>query len=176
MVFDIVFLIFIGAGFYRGFRTGIIYSLFSLVGFFLGIIAALRFSYMVVNMLNGFLSISPKTLAIIAFVLVFILVLLLLKLLAWGLEQILKSFALNLPNQIIGGVIHSLIGLYVFCVITWFVNKLDVIPLSQKKESHTFVYISNLAPRVVEVSGKVVPLFKDTFSKFDVLFGTSSTN
>ena len=173
MIFDIVFLIFIGVGFYQGFRNGIIYSLFSLAGFFLGIIAALKFSYLMVNLLKGVISMGPKTLAIVSFVFVFILVVLLLRLIAWGLEQILKSFALNLPNQIIGGIIHSLIGLYVFCVIAWFLNRLDVIPTTQKKESHTYVYIANLAPQVVEISGNVIPMFKDTFEKFDTLFGTN---
>jgi membrane protein required for colicin V production len=173
MIFDIVFLIFIGLGFYQGFRNGIIYSLFSLAGFFLGIIAALKFSYLMVNLLKGVISMGPKTLAIVSFVFVFILVVLLLRLIAWGLEQILKSFSLNLPNKIIGGIIHSLIGLYVFCVIAWFLNRLDVIPTVQKKESHTYVYIANLAPQVVEISGKVIPMFKDTFVKFDTLFGTN---
>jgi membrane protein required for colicin V production len=172
MIFDIIFLVFIGTGFYQGFKNGIIYSLFSLAGFFLGIIAALKFSYMMVNLLHGVVSMGPKTLAIVSFIFVFILVVLLLRLIAWGLEQILKSFALNLPNQIIGGIIHSLIGLYVFCVMVWFFNRLDVISASQKKESHTYKYIGNLAPQVVEISGKAIPMFKDTFAKFDTLFGT----
>ncbi len=172
MIFDILFFAFIGFGFYRGFRNGIIYSLFSLAGFFLGIIAALKFSYMMVNMLHRFISMGPKTLAIVSFILVFILVVLVLRLIAWGLEQILKTFALNLPNQIIGGIIHSLIGLYVFCVLVWFMNRLEVIPASQKSESHTYPYIANLAPQVVDISSQAIPMFKDTFAKFDTLFDT----
>ena len=176
MVFDILFLIFIGVGFYQGFKNGVIYSIFSLLGWFLGIIGALKFSYLVVNLLHGFVQLSPKALAIISFLIVFLLVLFLMRFLAWGLEQILKSFSLNLPNQVMGGIIHSLIGLYVLCVFIWFLNKLDVFPVKQKQTSHIYPYIANLAPKVVDVTGKVIPMFRDTFEKFDELFGIHIRN
>ena len=111
-------------------------------------------------------------LAIVAFIIVFLLVLFLMRFVAWGLEKILKSFSLNLPNQVLGGVIHSLVGLYILCVFIWFLNKLDVPYCHQKETSHIYPYISNLAPKVVEVSGQVDPMFRDTFVKFDDLFGT----
>jgi membrane protein required for colicin V production len=172
MIFDILFLIFIGLGFYQGFKYGIIYSIFSLLGWFLGLIAALKFSYLVLNVLHGFIHLGPKTLAIIAFIIVFLFVLLLMRGVAWVLEKILKSFALNLPNQVIGGIIHSLIGLYVLCIFIWFLNRLDVFPLHQKETSHIYPYIANLAPKVVDISGQAVPVFRNTFEKFDTLFGS----
>jgi len=172
MVFDILFLLFIAIGFYQGYKNGIIYSLFSIVGWFLGIFAALRFSYLMLDLLQGVAHLSPKTLAIISFILVLALVVGLMKLIGWGLEQILKSFSMNLFNQIFGGIIHSLVGLYVLCVFIWFLNRLDVFPQKQKTSSHVYPYIDNLAPKVMEVSGKVVPVFKDTFEKFDRLFGS----
>jgi membrane protein required for colicin V production len=174
MVFDILFIIFIALGFYQGFKNGVIYSIFSLLGWFLGIIAALKFSYLVVNLLHGYLHMGPKALAIIAFLIIFLLVLTLMRLIAWGLEKLLKSFSLNLPNQVMGGLIHSLIGLYVLCVFIWFLNRLDVFPQRQKETSHIYPYIANLAPRVVEVTGKVVPMFRDTFERFDELFAVRS--
>lgn len=171
MIFDILFLIFIALGFYQGFKHGVIYSVFSILGWFLGLIAALKFSFLVVNMLHGFLHSSPKTLAIIAFIMVFLLVLLLVRLIAWGLENILKSFSLELPNKVIGGLLHALIGLYVLCVFIWFLNRLDVFPEHQKETSHIYPYIANLAPKVVDVTGKAIPALRNTFSNFDELFG-----
>lgn len=170
MIFDILFLLFIGLGFYQGYKNGIIYSIFSVVGLFLGVIAALKFSYLAVNLLHGTLHAEPKVLAIIAFILVFALVALLFKLVAWGLEQILQSFSLNLPNQIIGGFIHSLIGLYVLCVFIWFANQVDILPTSQKTSSHVYPYIANVGPRVVETTGKAIPYFRDAFDNFEHLF------
>jgi len=172
MIFDILFILFIALGFWQGYRNGVIYSIFSLLGWFLGIIAALKFSYLMVNMLHGYAHLSPRVLAIISFLLILVLVILLMRLIAWGLEQILKAASLNVTNQIFGGILHSLIGLYVLCVFIWFLNRLDIFPQRQKETSHVYPYIANLGPKVVDVSGKAVPYFKDTFEKFDELFGT----
>jgi hypothetical protein len=54
-------------------------------------------------------------------------------------------------------------------------NKLDVIPDNQKTHSHVYPYIANLAPKVMQVSGRVVPLFQDTFTKFDDLLGNHTS-
>ncbi len=175
MVFDILFLIFIGLGFYQGYKNGIIYSIFSILGWFLGIVAALKFSYFAADLLRNYAHLGIKTLAIISFILVLACVVGLMKLIGWGLEQILKSANMNLFNQIFGGIIHSLVGLYVLCVFIWFLNKMDVFPRDQKNTSHVYPYIANLAPKVMEVSGNVVPMFRDTFEKFDDLFDTHLT-
>src|SRR5687767_14619509 len=115
MVFDILFLLFIALGFYQGYKNGIIYSIFSLLGWFLGIFGALKFSYLVVDLLHDYAHLGAKTLAIIAFVLVLACVVGLMKLVGWTLEQILKSANMNLFNQIFGGLLHSLIGVFVLC-------------------------------------------------------------
>ncbi|MES2620049.1 MAG: CvpA family protein [Bacteroidota bacterium] len=170
MVFDILFLLFIALGFYQGYKNGIIYSIFSILGWFLGIVGALKFSYLIVDTLHDYAHLGLKTLAIVAFILVLACVVGLMKLIGWGLEQILKSFSMNLFNQIFGGLLHSLVGVYVLCVFIWFLNKMEVFPQSQKETSHVYPYINDLAPKVMEISGKVVPMFKDTFEKFDDLF------
>jgi membrane protein required for colicin V production len=172
MIFDILFVIFIGFGFYQGYKNGVVYSIFSLLGWFLGIIAALKFSYLIINLLHGYVHLGPKVLAFIAFVLVLLLVVLLMRLIAWGLEKLLKSMSLNLVNQIFGGIIQSLIGLYVLCVLIWFLNKLDVLPVHQKETSHIYPYIGNLAPKVVDATGRVIPMIRGTFENFDELLGT----
>src|SRR5688500_3629226 len=112
MVFDILLLVFIALGFYQGYKNGIIYSLFSILGWFLGIVAALKFSYYVADLLKDYAHLGVKTLAIISFVLVLACVVGLMKLIAWGLEQILKSASMNLFNQVFGGVLHSLVGVF----------------------------------------------------------------
>jgi membrane protein required for colicin V production len=169
MIFDILFVLFIGCGFWWGYQKGIIYSVFSLAAYFIGIIAALKFSYLAVKFLNGSLNLGPKGMAIVAFILVFILIVILVKVVAWALEQVLKSFSLNLVNQLIGGSIFALISLYILCVLIWFLNKWGVFPDHQKVTSHVYPYIANLAPTVVEYSGRVIPMFRDAFHDFEDL-------
>jgi len=169
MIFDILFVVFLGGGFYWGYRKGIIYSVFSLAAYFLGIIGALKFSYIAVKFLHTSLNLGPKALAIVAFILMFLLIVLLVRIVAWALEEILKSFSLNLVNQLIGGVIFSAISLYLLCVLIWFLNRWDVFPDHQKMSSHVYPYIANLGPAVVDYSGRVVPMFRTAFRDMDDL-------
>jgi membrane protein required for colicin V production len=169
MIFDILFVIFLGAGFYWGYQKGIIYSVFSLAAYFIGIIGALKFSYLAVKFLHTSLNLGPKAMAIVAFIVMFLLIVLLVRLVAWALEQVLKTFSLNLVNQLIGGVIFSMISLYLLCVLIWFLNKWDVFPASQKINSHVYPYVARTGPAVVEFSGKIIPMFKTAFQDIDEL-------
>ena len=169
MIFDILFVIFVGGGFWWGYQKGIIYSVFSLAAYFIGIIVALKFSYIAVKFLQTSLSLGPKALAVIAFILMFLLIVLLVRGVAWALEEILKSFSLNLVNQLIGGVIFSLISVYILCVMIWLLNRWNVFPDHQKMTSHVYPYIANLGPTIVEYSGKIVPMFKTAFHDLDEL-------
>jgi membrane protein required for colicin V production len=169
MIFDILFVVFLGTGFYWGYQKGIIYSVFSLAAYFLAVIGALKFSYIAVKFLHTSLSIGPKAMAIVAFVVMFLLIVIMVKIIAWALEQILKTFSLNLVNQLLGGVIFSMISLYLLCVMIWFLNKWEVFPDHQKMTSHVYPYIANTGPMVVEYSGKIIPMFKSAFHDIDNL-------
>lgn len=169
MIIDILFILFIAAGFYWGYQKGIIYSVFSLAAYFIGIVGALKFSYIAVKFLHTALNLGPKALAIVAFLLMFLLILLLVRVVAWVLEQILKTFSLNIANQLLGGVLFSLIAVYLMSVLVWFLNRWGVFPDHQRITSHVYPYIHDLGPMVVEYSAKVVPMFKSAFDDIDQL-------
>ncbi len=169
MIIDILFIIFLGVGFWWGFTKGIIYSVFSLIAYFLGIVGALKFSYMAASFVKETLHPDPKLTAVISFILVFVVVVILVRVVAWALENILQSFSLNFVNKIIGGAIHAAIGVYVLCVLLWFVNKWGALPATQQSSSHVYPYIDDMAPTIIDYSGKVVPVFKDAFHDFEEL-------
>lgn len=170
MIFDILFVIAVAVGFWWGYKKGIIYSLFSMLGYFLGVVAALKFSYLLAKLLKGVVNMSPQGLAILSFILVFIFMILLARLVAWVLEEILKSFSLNLVNQLIGGVLHAVIALYLLCVLIWFADRMQVFPQKQRDTSHVYSFMANLAPNVMEASGKALPFVKDSFDQFEKIF------
>ena len=74
MIFDIVFLIFIAVAFWWGYTKGIIYSVFSFIGYFIAIAAAVKFSYIAMSYLKELPSLSGKSLSILAFITVFVLI------------------------------------------------------------------------------------------------------
>jgi membrane protein required for colicin V production len=170
MIFDILFLAFVGLGFWWGYKKGIVYSLFSLAGWFLGIVMALKFSYFATKFLKNLFDLGPQAMAIASFICVFVIVLGFMRLLAYILEEILKSFSLNLVNQLIGGAIYMFISVYVFAVLIWFTGKMDIISASQKKSSHTYAFVESLGPQVIYYTSGIVPAFRNAFNQFEELY------
>ncbi len=169
MFLDIIFLIFLGVSFYWGYQKGIIYAVFSLLAYLIGIVVALKCSAFAVRLIQGALKTDQRITTIIAFILVFILVVLLVRLIAWGLEHILKSFSLNTPNRLIGGSIYGVIGIYAFSLMFWFIYQWGAMPLQTRKESHVWKHVETLAPDAMRGMGKVVPAVQHAFEEMEEL-------
>jgi len=169
MVLDILLLAIVAFSFYWGYQKGIIYSIFSLVAYLIGAIAALRFSYIAVFYLKEWTRLGPKALSILAFFIILILVIGLIRMVAWALEYVLKSFSLNFVNQLMGGVIHAAIGLYFACMLMWFADKWAIISSNQKTNSHLYAYIADFAPDMIAATGKVIPAVKDSYSQYETI-------
>lgn len=169
MILDILLLAVVAFAFYWGYQKGIIYSIFSLVAYFVGAIAALRFSYIAVFYLKQWTGLGPKALSIVAFFIVLILVIGLIRVVAWALEHVLKSFSLNFANQLIGGVIHAAIGLYFACMLMWFADKWSLISENEKNTSHVYGYVADFAPAMITATGNLVPAVKDSYSQYETL-------
>jgi uncharacterized membrane protein required for colicin V production len=105
---------------------------------------------------------------------VFILVLLMARLIAWILEQILKAISLNFANQISGALLHAAIGFYVMCIFTWYIDKMNVLPASQKEHSHTYPYVHEFAPTVMSYTEKAIPFLTDGYRQFEDLVKKAS--
>jgi uncharacterized membrane protein required for colicin V production len=54
MIFDILFVVLVGLGFYQGYTKGIIYSILSFLAYFFGLIIAIKFTYLGVKFLDYF--------------------------------------------------------------------------------------------------------------------------
>ncbi len=169
MIIDILLLAVVAFAFYWGYQKGIIYSVFSLVAYFIGAIAALRFSYIAIFYLKQWTGLGPKVLSIMAFLIVLILVIGLIRVVAWALEHVLKSFSLNFANQLVGGLIHAAIGLYLVCMLMWFADKWVLISESQKTTSHLYSSVADFAPAMITATGNLIPMVKDSYTQYETI-------
>ena len=149
MVIDIVFLLFLGVSFYWGYQKGIIYAVFSLLAYLIGLVVALKCSAFAVRLIQGALKTDQRITTIIAFVLVFILVVLLVRLIA--------------------GSIYAVIGIYTFSLMFWFIYQWGALPLQTRKESHVWKYVETLAPDAMRGIGRIVPAVQHTFEEMEEL-------
>lgn len=127
MIIDIVFTIVAFVGFVLGFKAGVMKVL--LVGFSLliALILTLTFTPDTNQILKDFFRMNSTIMPFLAFILTFVLSIGFVKLMGEFLEAFLRSLELDLFNQVAGGLIVGLTGLFLYSGILWFLQKADII-------------------------------------------------
>lgn len=120
-IIDIILLVFLLFGFIRGFIKGFFVELASLVALIAGIYGALHFSYIFVELLEGWVSWKKKYIELVAFGLTFILIVLAVALLGKMLTKISDIIALGLVNKFLGALFGILkTGLFLSIILLFF--------------------------------------------------------
>lgn len=112
-------------GGYRGFKKGLILELASLIALFLGTYGAFKFSDLTANYLGQYVSVEPKWLGLLSFILTFIAIILLVHLLAKMLDKMLKAVALGFVNRLLGlvfGLLKYALVISLILLLFAFVN------------------------------------------------------
>jgi len=124
-VVDVIIAIGLAFGFFKGFSKGFIVEIASLLALFLGLFGALKFSPLVVHLIEGHFDWNPAGIQASAYFLVFIIIVFGISLLAKALTKVISLAALGLFNRFLGalfGVIKWGIFLY---VAFFFIGKLN---------------------------------------------------
>lgn len=122
---DILLLLPLLYGAYKGFSRGLIIEIATLLGLILGIYIAIKFSGYTENILRDFLDISSKYLSYIALSITFLIVVIVIYLLGKMLTRLVDVLSLGLFNKILGTVLGIAKSFIVICVILWIVDALD---------------------------------------------------
>ena len=105
---DIIILILLLIGLYKGIKNGFFVEIASLVAFVIGVFIAIKFSYLVKSFLEGFVSWNPQTIQITAFILTLILLVIGVHLLAKIFTKIADFAFLGWVNKVAGGIFSVL--------------------------------------------------------------------
>ncbi len=124
---DALFIIMMSVAVFKGLRNGLIVAIFSIIGWLVGIYAAIKFSDSVGVWLQSHSEIDGKWLSMLAFIIIFLIVTLLVGL---GARLISKSFDLALMGWLnrIGGIFfYVLLYTLILSVIIYFADKVKLI-------------------------------------------------
>ncbi len=172
MLIDIVFVILMLFAILKGLRKGFIIAIFSVIGFIIGLAAALKLSAVVAGYLSNGVNVSSKWLPVISFAIVFILVVLLVR---WGASLIEKSvdiLMLGWLNKITGVLLYAALYTIILSIFLFYAESIRLIDVSVIRSSATYTYIKPWGPKVIDGFGKLIPLFKDTFTDLENFFGS----
>ncbi len=165
MVLDIVVALVIAYGFYKGFKSGLIKTVFSVLALLIGIVAALKLSPLVINLLDSIIHVNPAITFLAGFVITFLIVMGLINYIGKKLENVAESAQVGGINKILGGFGLGLFYAVLLSYAIYFMSKINLVTETQKQQSHTYAYLEPL-PEWSQKAGKAVePIFSDFWNK-----------
>lgn len=165
MLIDIVAVALLLLSIYKGFRHGLIVAVFSFLAFIVGLAAALKLSAAVAEYIGNNVNISQRWLPVIAFFVVFIIVALLIRLGAKMLEGVVQVAMLGWLNRLGGIFFYILIYFFIFSVLLFYAQQLQLIKPETTETSATYPFIQPIGPKIMSGLGAVIPIFRDMFDQ-----------
>lgn len=163
MPIDVVFILMLALGFFIGFRGGIIRSLFSFVGLFLGVAVAVKFTALVTQYLYTNFDVEAAWWPFLVFVLLIILVILVVKLIAITVEKFLDGASLGILNKLSGAAVWCFLMVLFLSLGLWFADEGGLIRPEVKAGSYTYNYLLPIGPWALDMMGNIIPWFKGMF-------------
>ncbi len=176
MMIDIIFVILVIVAFVKGWRKGLIIALFSVIAFVIGIAAAMKLSVVVAEYLKDSVQVSARWLPFLSFIIVFVAVVLLIR---WGallLETAVDITLLGWINRLAGSILYLLLYAIAFSIVLFFMQKVHMIQEETVAKSVFYPYIKPLGPLTMDTFGKLVPVFKDMFTRLESFFDHLAQN
>jgi membrane protein required for colicin V production len=151
--FDIIIIIPLLWGAYKGFKKGLIIEIASLIALFLGVWGGVKFSSVSAKYLGEMFDISEKLMPLISFSITFILIVIAVFALAKLLQKLIKMVALGTINKIAGAAFGVLKFGLIFSVILSLINNInaEIKFISPEMQESSLLYqpISKIAVVVI---------------------------
>ena len=132
---DIVFAVLLCYALYKGIKNGLFVELASLIALIAGIFVAIKFSYLVKNILETKVSWDAKYIEITAFALTFILVVVIIHLSAKLLTKIADFAYLGWINKLAGAIFSALKTILLLSVVILLFEKVNINNTLVKQET-----------------------------------------
>lgn len=165
MLLDLIVAIVVALGFYLGYTRGLIKTIFDSLSLVIGILAALKLSPIVINILQEIIKTSPAVTFLLGVVITFIGVMALIRYIGKKLEDMLEAVNINFVNKIAGGALQGLFFAYILSLGIWLVNSLNVLKPELKASSITYSLLEPLPEKGKALFISIKPLFKDFWDK-----------
>lgn len=170
MFIDFLFCILMATAIFKGYSRGLVVAVFSLLAFFIGLVAAMKLSASVAVWLQDKSGTTTNWMPFIAFVLVMAVVMLVIRFGAKLVEKAMGFAMLGWLNKIGGILFYAVLYTIFFSIILFFAKNLGLLSDYTIQNSRTYDFIAPWGPRSIDAIGSVMPVFKGLFSQLEHFF------
>jgi uncharacterized membrane protein required for colicin V production len=142
MVLDILFFLIAAYCFLLGYRKGVIQVLLAGFSILIGLVVAVQYTSEMNVFLIEFFQQNNQLMPFISFFFTFFVAMVVIRIAAQLAEAIFKTFELGAFNQIAGGFLAALAGLFLYSGILWFLIEADVLNEAARAKSRTLPYVN----------------------------------
>lgn len=150
---DIVILIPVLWGFWRGFMKGAIMEAATLLAFFLGVWGGMHLSEGMSGYIYKWTNSTSPYVPLISFALVFVGILAAVFAVAKLVEKIVEKISLSIVNKLLGGAVGTLKYLLILSVLFFVVDRMEstieIIPKETKDKSLLYRPVAKIAPMII---------------------------
>lgn len=168
-IIDLIFLFPLGFFIIKGFRKGVILELFSFLALILGIIGSMKLTHLIISSLQKHLT-NAEWVPYLAYLFVFIGIYILVRYLGKFFEKVVKNSNMGFFNKLAGGIFGALKILFLFSILIWLTDQINIIPQNVKETSISYKYIQPFAPLVINFINKVIPIGRDIIDQIENFF------
>ncbi|HJT75463.1 MAG TPA: CvpA family protein [Chitinophaga sp.] len=174
MGIDVVFAIILVLAVYKGYSRGLIVAVFSFIAVILGLAAALKLTTVAALYAQQHWDIHTRWLPVLCFIILFVGVVFLVRFGATLIQTMVEAAMMGWLNKLGGILLYSAIFIIVYSILLWIANQLYWLSPELKLQSVVYPYIEHLGPAVINILGKVIPVFKDMFENLQSFFDNAA--
>lgn len=159
----------------KGYMKGLVMELFSFIGFFAGLFAAIKLT---IPISNSFFQDTEyfQILTIGVFIVLFVVVVLIMNLLGKILKKAVDITFLGFFDNILGALASVFKWAFIFSVIIWVFDSIGLrIPAEFISDSMIYPIIEVIGPKVFEWVSYVMPFVKDMIDSLENITGKSKS-
>lgn len=162
---DIILIIILLLGAYRGFQKGLVVELFGLLAFILAIFVGVIMMEVGTEFLLRYIQGYEKLLPYLAFLLIFILVILTMKFLAWLLKRGLNLTPLGAVDNLAGAILGILKWSLGISFMFWLFSIFGLeFPSSATSDTFLYPIVASLAPLFLDYVNTIIPFTKEIWN------------
>jgi membrane protein required for colicin V production len=162
MVIDVLAAIVISFGVYLGYQRGLIKTVFDTLSLIIGIVAALKLSPIVIDILQKLLQINPAITFILGIAVTFIGVMYLIRYVGKKFEDLLEAVNLNFINKLAGGTLQGFFFATILAFGIGLVDKVSLLNQQTKDQSFSYPHLV----KVPAISQGLITAMKPIFTGF----------
>lgn len=171
---DLIIIALTGMAIYKGFSKGAIVALFSVLGWLVGLAAALKLSTLAAAWMGNHTNVNARWIPFLAFLGVFIAVSIGVRFVANLLEKAVELAWLGWANKLVGVACFLLLYGMGISIVLFYLQNMGLVSASAINQSRFWPILAPFGPAAVEGLGTIIPWFSDMFEELKVFFGQTA--